>query len=151
MWILSVPKEEVEKHQLEPGQRYIGKIGENVEWNLGLLTLGEGKLYIMFSEARKKKAGLPDKDTDSIELTLIPDTSKYDAPMPEEFQAILDMEPDFDRRFHAQTPGFQRTILNYIAGFKSEAKRLEHGMRLMRNIMAFPTDKFNIGTVMRQK
>jgi hypothetical protein len=156
MWILALPDNEVRKHSLEPGQRYVATIESegnsvNISWGCGMLTLGEGRLYIMFSEARRKAAGLPDVTGTEFKLLLKPDTSKYGVPMPEEFQAMLDMDSEFDRKFHAQTPGFQRTVLHFVGGFKSEAKRLEHGTRLMRNILDYPGEKVNIGAIMRKK
>lgn len=143
-----IEKETAQMLKLKPGGRYIGTIGE-AEWRFGLLNYGGGRLYIMMSKARLDDINAEEGDKLTIEAS--EDTSEYGADIPEVFQVLLDQEEDFSRRFHAQTKGFQRTIILYISRFKTESKRLEHAMRLMRNIMAFPTDKVNMGQVMRQK
>jgi hypothetical protein len=141
-------EETVDTLKLKPGGRYIGKIGD-VEWRFGLLNYGDGKLYIMMSKSRLNDINA--EEGDEITIEALEDKSEYGADMPEEFQVLLDQDEDFSRRFHAQTKGFQRTIIIYISRFKTESKRLEHAMRLMRNILAFPTDKVNMGQAMRQK
>lgn len=49
---------------------------------------------------------------DEVTLSIRPDESKYGLPMPEEFQALLDIDEEGNRVFHNLSAGKQRTLLH---------------------------------------
>jgi len=148
MKILVISSEDVQQHGLQPGDRFHAE-ANGEKWRCGLVSYGDGSLYIMLNKNRAANAGI-EKDS-IITLSLEEDNSEYGMEMPEELRALLEDDSEFDKRFHAQTKGFQRTFIYYVANYKSEEKRLEHATRMMRNIMSFPTDKVKIGPVVNGK
>ena len=62
------------------------------------------------------------------------DDSKYGLPMPEEFQEVLNQDPDGDRYFHALTPGKQRTMLYYIGKVKDIDRRIHTSLIFVEHL-----------------
>jgi len=65
---------------------------------------------------------------DEVTLSIRPDESKYGLPMPEEFQALLDIDEEGSRVFHSLMAGKQRTLLHLIGKPKSEEIRIKKAM-----------------------
>jgi uncharacterized protein YdeI (YjbR/CyaY-like superfamily) len=80
-----------------------------------------------------KKAGLVNGST--IHLKLEIDDSKYGLPVPEEFNIVIEQDPEAYRRFELLSAGMQRYILAYVAGVKNPDKRIERAILLMRNLV----------------
>ena len=65
---------------------------------------------------------------DEVQVSIVPDKSKYGLPMPEELQAIFDMDAEGDKVFHTLTPGKQRTLLHLVGKPKSSEIRIKKAM-----------------------
>ncbi|GAB5464852.1 MAG: hypothetical protein Kapaf2KO_02880 [Candidatus Kapaibacteriales bacterium] len=162
MQILIGDKSDLQATGFSYGDRAIAKVVEvtrdgvtwqspasELKWRLGFVSLNSDEFYINFSKAKANTIKVVNGD--GIKLHVWPDTSKYGADMPEELEAMLNQEPEFNRRFHAKTPGYQRTFIHAISGYKTSATRLKHAIRLMRNFMNMPEGKESIGDVVRGK
>ena len=96
------------------------------------LLPSDGDFVIVVNKAKRTKLGIGEGDTISVELK--PDDSKYGLPMPEEFQEVLNQDPDGDRYFHALTPGKQRTMLYYIGKIKDIDRRIHTALIFVEHL-----------------
>lgn len=117
-------------------QRVIANVNGLVNWQAGIVALGEGKGYIALSKERMKKLGVNYGDTVTVELTK--DTSTYGHEFPKEFEEVLLQDPEAKSRFDAMSPGKQRTIIYYILQVKSSDKRIERALFFMHNLKRCP-------------
>ena len=113
-------------------QRVNVKVNDLVEWQGGIVALGEGKGYITLSKARMKE--LKVNNEDQIHVSLSKNISEYGIEFPEELVYLLDQDPEAKRRFEALTIGKRRTLLYYIAQAKSIEKRIERAILYMTNL-----------------
>lgn len=120
-------------------QRAIVSIQDKVEWQGGVVVLGEGFGYITLSQARMKILDVIEGD--EIEITLTKDNSKYGHQFPKELEAVLNQDELAKKRFEGLTPGKQRTIIYYINQPKSEEKRIERSIQYMNNLKKAPIGK----------
>lgn len=107
-----------------------------IEWQAGIVALGEGKGYITLSGARMKKLGV--HFGDEISFTLEPDDSKYGMEMAVEFEEVLKQDPEAKERFDQLKKSLQRYMLYYVLQVKSSEKRLERSIFLLRNLKSTP-------------
>lgn len=117
-------------------QRVIINVNDVVEWQAGIVALGEGKGYITLSKARMKTL---DKHLgDTLTFTLTKDTSAYGHEFPLELEEVLQQDPEAKQRFDALSPGKQRTIIYYILQVKNSDKRIERSLLFMHNLKRCP-------------
>lgn len=120
-------------------QRVIIKVNDKIEWQAGIVALGEGKGYITLSKARMKELGVQLED--KVNFTLTKDHSEYGHEFPLELQEVFTQDPEARSRFTALSPGKQRTLIYYILQVKSSDKRIERSLLFMRNLKACPPGK----------
>ncbi len=101
------------------------------EWHGALTSDGQGGHYIIFNKQRIRALEKKGLDKARLRVTLVPDESRYGAPMPPELAELLAQDPHGDRHFHGLTPGRQRNLIYMIAKYKSEATRLEKAVGLV--------------------
>jgi hypothetical protein len=114
-------------------KRLIATVNNTIQWQCGLMSLGEGNAYISISKDKMKKAGLENGST--IHLKLEIDDSKYGLPVPEEFNIVIEQDPEAALRFEMLSAGIQRYILTYVGAVKNPDKRIERAILLMRNLV----------------
>jgi len=130
MHYLELPLEISEPMRSLAHDRWVCTVDDALTWTCGLLPTGEGTWFIVFSKAKMQQLELQLGDWISVHLT--PDTSKYGMPLPPDLAEMLDMDPDFEKRFDAMLPGKRRNAIHHIASAKSDetiAKRIEKLMR----------------------
>jgi hypothetical protein len=120
-------------------QRVIIKINDSIEWQAGIVALGEGKGYITLSKARMKSLDVHLGDT--LSFTLTKDTSEYGHEYPRELEEVLLQDPEAKQRFEQLSPGKQRTLIYYILQVKSSDKRIERSLLFMNNLKRSPLGK----------
>lgn len=113
-------------------QRVIVKINQQIEWQGGVVALGEGKGYIAVSKARMKELDLHFGDEVNVEFTK--DFSDFGHEFPIELNEVLKQDPDAHERFFNLTPGKQRTLIYYILQMKTSDKRIERSLLFMNNL-----------------
>ena len=113
-------------------QRVIVKINQQVEWQGGVVALGEGKGYVAVSKARMKELDIHFGDEVSIEFTK--DYSEFGHEFPLELNEVLKQDPEAHERFFQLTPGKQRTLIYYILLMKTSDKRIERSLQFMHNL-----------------
>lgn len=146
MWVyVPVSREQAAKFDF-PNPRFkrvMCSINGNEAYHCALMPSGSGDFIISVNKAKREEWGLKVGDPLKIELEI--DTSKYGLPMPEEFRAVLDQDPDGDKLFHELSPGKQRSLL-YIAGQKADVDlRIHRALAIVNHL------KENNGKVIGEK
>lgn len=121
--------------------RLLCSVNKNELFHCGLVRLGNGNGGIILNKKRRTDWEIDLEDT--IEVTLMPDSSKYGVEMPEELEALLELDKEAASRFETITPGQQRYIINYVNGVKSSQKRIDRAIMLIENLKKMPEGTFD--------
>lgn len=134
LWSYHIPvPEEISRHFLESsGTRVVCTLNHAVEFQCALMPRGDQSYFINVNKKIRDKLALNAGDPVKVELKA--DTSTYGLPMPEELAALLELDAEGDRLFHALTPGKQRNLL-YIAGSpKTTDTRLKKAVVIIEHL-----------------
>ncbi len=123
VWQVGIPiPDKISKELVKEGEKRVVCTIEEERFQAALIPDGSGGFFVLLNKERRKKLG---KDVgDTIEISLEKDDSKYGMPMPEEFQELLNQDPEGDTLFHRLTPGKQRSLLHIIGKPKTSNTRL---------------------------
>ena len=131
-------------HYIEVPQKVVTRLGgtlkirltctvnNKVKFQCGLMPLGAGRGYIMFSKPRMKLARV--KLGDRVDISLALDKSKYGMPMPPELKELFKQDRESKKRFDKLTPAMQRYVLHYVGSVKNSDSRIERAFLLMTNL-----------------
>ncbi|MEZ4803949.1 MAG: YdeI/OmpD-associated family protein [Bacteroidia bacterium] len=119
--------------------RLICKANNTIEFQCGIVSLGEGNGYITLNKTRLKKLKL--QTGDSITIRLEKDNSEYGMELSDELKELLSQDHEANLRFNALKPGMQRYIIFYVSQVKSPHLRLERALLLLNNLKQIPTGK----------
>ena len=101
-------------------------MNDSVTFQCAIMPYGDGRYFVNVNAALQKKVVASVGDV--LRISIKPDNSKYGLPMPEELQAIFDIDEISDQLFHKLTPGKQRTLLHIIGKPKSSEIRIKKAM-----------------------
>ena len=107
-------------------RRVICTINDTVEFHCALMPKGDGQYFINLNQTIRRQLHLDIGST--LHLKLIKDNSEYGLPMPEEMQALLDMDDEGKHYFHSLTKGKQRSLLYIIGKPKNSDTRLRKAL-----------------------
>ncbi len=137
--LLIVPTEIALEFKAHHGHRTIVTVNDRYSWHAALMFHGEFGHYIMMSKDKLKKLDLePDE---GVEVQLEPDTSKYGAELPEEFEAVLDTDPEGQRAFEGLTDGAKRSLIFMVSRYKTTDGRIEKALDLLEKLKMGITDR----------
>ncbi|MBQ4822374.1 YdeI/OmpD-associated family protein [Aquimarina sp. MMG016] len=91
-----------------------------------------GLYHITFNKQNQKKLGV--FPSDYFEVTLLEDTSKYGVEMPEEFDAVLQSDPEAFDIFESLTDGKKRSLIYFILKIKNSQKRIDKSLIIVDNL-----------------
>ncbi len=114
-------------------QRLIIRLDDTIQWQCGLLAMGEGSACVTVQSKRLKE--LKKAIGDDVEVRFFKDESTYGVEVAEEIAEYWAQDPEAFRRFSQLTPSMQRYILNYVTAVKNPDKRMERTLLLMRNLL----------------
>lgn len=112
--------------------RIVCKLNEQVEYQCALTSKGDGTWFIRVNKEHRDKLKL--KLGDEVQAEIWKDESKYGLPLPEEMEALLDQDPEFDDFFHTLTPGKQRTLLYVVGKPKSSQTRINKAIVICNHL-----------------
>ncbi|WP_124980668.1 YdeI/OmpD-associated family protein [Nonlabens xiamenensis] len=92
----------------------------------------KGVVYLMFSKAKRKELEVEPGDTINVQMK--EDTSKYQAPMTEELEAVLLSDYEAYQIFEQLLPGKQRNIIFMVYKAKDSQKRVDIALNAMENL-----------------
>lgn len=146
MWVYVPIAKEMAATIAFPNRRYkrvTCSINGQEAFHCALMPSGTGDFIITVNKTKRDAWGL--RVGERIDVSLEIDTSQYGLPMPEEFRAVLDQDPEGDELFHALTPGRQRSLL-YLANQKADVD-----LRIHRALAIVDHLKENNGQVLNEK
>ncbi|WP_276498553.1 DUF1905 domain-containing protein [Pontibacter litorisediminis] len=121
--------------------RLICKVNNTLNFQCGLMALGEGRAYISISKKRMQQLGVALHD--EVTVTLEKDDSQYGTEMPAEMEELLQQDEEGNRRFLLLKPGMQRYMLNHVSAVKSPQLRVDRAITLIENLKKLPEGKEN--------
>ena len=104
----------------------------------GKLHRYSGRILVSFGKRYQKELGVGVNDY--FELQLFEDSSKYGVKMPEEFEAVLDSDPEALEAFENLSDGKKRSLIYYITRFKNSQTRIDKALIISENIKMGVTD-----------
>lgn len=116
----------------------IKRVVAHVSANTNELTLYAGVIkkkgirYLMFSKANKNLLEI--EEGDAVHIEMKEDTSKYQAPMTEELEAVLLSDYEAYEIFESLLPGKQRNLIFMIYAIKHSQKRVDVALNAMENL-----------------
>ena len=127
---LKIPTEIAERIIQSSGNRVLCTLNEKVTYPCGILTKATGEYFVNISKENRKKAGIGSSQT--IHVSLEPDTSKYGMPMPDEMQAAMDIEMEGTKYFDLLSPGKQRSLIYMVSKPKSAEIRIKKWLVILQ-------------------
>ena len=119
---ITVPKNIAEQLIEGKNRRVVCHIDQKISFQGGLMPDGKGDYYITLSKEKRKELDVGVGE--EINVRLEKDESKYGIPVPEEMEALLEMDEEGSKYFHALTLGKQRSLLYIVAKPKTSDTRL---------------------------
>jgi Domain of unknown function (DUF1905)/Bacteriocin-protection, YdeI or OmpD-Associated len=127
-----VPSEVAEKFEAKNGtRRVVCTANGKLTFQCAVLPNSKG-FYIGTNKSIRDTLGL--EAGHEVKLELTKDESKYGCPMPDEFQEVLNQDPEGDRVFHSLTPGKQRSILYFVGNTKDVDKRIHTALIFIEHL-----------------
>lgn len=132
---LIIPQEVIDQLGVAKGDRMVIDIPGVPRQHLQLHRDLSG--YLIYLSNRQAKALKPLEllDGDEVLISIGPDTTKYQAPEPEEWMELLNQEPEVAAVFEAMTPGQQRGVLFLVDGLKSPEARMRKSLRIAEHLL----------------
>ena len=98
----------------------------------GALKPIKGVYPIMLNKSNQKKLGvLPN---DYFKVQLLEDTSKYGVDLPEEFEAVMESDPEALKIFDSLSIGKKRGLIYVILRYKNSQTRIDKSLLLCQNL-----------------
>lgn len=113
-------------------RRVVCSINGSSERQCALIPDGKNAYVITVNKSLRDSLGL--SFGSSLRISLRPDDSKYGLPMPAELREVFRQDKAADKRFHALTPGRQRTLLYIINSGKSLDDRIFRAVTITRHL-----------------
>lgn len=141
---ISVSREVGEKFPAQDGKsrRVICTLNGTEQFQCALMPSG-GEFFILVNKAIRTRLQI--YSGNSVEVSLVSDTSKYGLAMPEEFEEVLRQDAEGDRLFHALTPGKQRSLIYAVRSSKDVDTRIHRALIILQHL------KENSGKVVGEK
>ena len=129
---LIVEKEIVARFEFEDKfKRVVCSINGGEAFQCALLPWGK-LFYIIVNKKKRDEVGVVTGDI--VDVVLVKDESKYGLPMPEEFEEVLNQDPEGDRLFHALGKGKQRSLLYLLSRSKDIDTRIHQALIVVEHL-----------------
>ena len=104
----------------------------------GSLHFYKEQYLISFGIRYQKELGI--FPSDYFELQLFEDTSKYGVSVPDSLQAVMDSDSEGFALFERLTPGKKRSLIYYVARFKTSQTQVDKSLIIFDNLKIGITD-----------
>lgn len=132
MHYLELPNEAADEMRATGHKRWVCTIQDALTWHCGLLPTGDRTWFVVLSKA--KMNAVEAHVGDWLNVDMVPDTSKYGMPLPEDLAELLADDPEFERKFDAMLPGKRRNAIHQIATAKSTETAAKRIIKLMESL-----------------
>ncbi|WP_271766083.1 YdeI/OmpD-associated family protein [Aquimarina algiphila] len=127
--------DQIANHYLNKGyKRVVVEIvfkEKSVQFHAALQKIKE-RYHITFNKQNQKKLGV--FPSDYFIVRLLEDTSKYGVEIPEEFEAVLQSDPEALQIFDTLTAGKKRSIIYYILKIRNTQNRIDKALIITENL-----------------
>ncbi len=123
---------EVAKAFEEAGVRRIILSAAGKSWRRAIMNTKDGDRHIFMGQPILRELGL--KAGQRIRVGLEPDPEPDAIDLGEEFEAVLDQDPQAAERFFSFTPGTQRSLAYYVTSAKRVETRIKRALELAHKI-----------------
>lgn len=113
-------------------RRVICRLNDKLEFQCAILPNGDEEFFILVN--KKIRDTLRIQLNDTVSVSLRKDDSEYGLPMPDEFKAMLEADPEGDELFHALTPGKRRTLLHIVGTVKNTDLRINRSLVILEHL-----------------
>jgi len=131
---IQVPDKIVSEIKKLENKRFIIKLNDKVEFPGTIIPVETGIYIVLVNKERVRKLKLSLGDT--VQVNLIHDESTYGMPIPEEFQEVLNEDPEGKEALESLTPGKIRSLIYIVSKFKSAEKRIEKSVVILDHLKA---------------
>lgn len=114
-------------------KRVMVSINGDKPFHAAIMPAGDDVYFININAALRKKHRL--EEGSYLMIKLEKDESEFGMPFPEELREVLDQEPEGDEYFKALTPGKKRNLIYIVNKVKSEHKRVEKSIIIVRHLI----------------
>lgn len=118
-------------------RRVICEMPDGEEYQLALMPSGKG-WYLLMNQKMVKKYHL--KEGGRVSIVLSKDNSEFGMEVPEEFTAVLEMEPQAKQAFEDLTKGKQRSLIYIVNKVKSTDSRLRKALAIVQHLKEVGAD-----------
>ena len=127
-----VSRHTAEKLIRKTSRRVVCSLNGSPERQCALIPDGNNAYVITVNKNLRNSLGL--NFGSRLRVTLRPDDSKYGLPMPRELDEVFRQDKGAKKRFHALTPGRQRTLLYMINSGKTIDERVFRAVAIVRHL-----------------
>ncbi len=115
------------------GRRVVCTLEATVVFHCALMQLSGGRYFININKANRDKLGITVGQ--QVTAVLVPDESPYGIPMSEEFEEVLRQNEESSIKFHALTPGLQRSLIYFSDNVKSSHIKVRRALVVMNHLL----------------
>ena len=94
--------------------------------------------FVYFGKQASRQLGI--YKGEKIEVGIEADRSRYQAPLPEEFEAVISTDADAMEAFESLPPGKKRSLLFSVHRLKNVDSRIDKSLRICENLKIGFTD-----------
>ncbi len=128
---LKVPQEIVKKYSSGIDRRVLIRLNDLTERACAIMPHPEGYFLLINKDVRSK---LDIKLGDVVKVEIKKDNSEFGAPLPEEFEIVMEQDLTGREYFLKLTPGKQRSLLHLVSKIKSPDKRIVKALAIMHHL-----------------
>ncbi len=118
------------------GRRVLCTLQHSQSYHCSLMPDGLGGWFINVNQQLREKLQL--HDGSPLYVLLLPDTTEFGMPMPEELEECLNQDEAAKSLFNALTPGKQRNLIYIVSTVKSNAIKMRRALVIAAHIKAYP-------------
>ena len=130
--IILLPHHESEAFIKEHGKRIILRGPDAKPVHRALQLRKDGYALVMVNQQILKSWGY--QPGEMVEVSIEKDESEFGMAFPEEFQVVLEQDPEANEAFRARKPGKQRGILHHIDSGKTEETRIKRALEMAERL-----------------
>ena len=108
MHYLELPNEFAEPMRATGHKRWVCTIQDALTWHCGLLPTGEGTWFVVLSKAQME--AVEAHVGDWLNVDMVPDTSKYGMPLPEDLEATATLGRSCAMASNCRAPRFSSMV-----------------------------------------
>ena len=126
---IPVPEKFAQVFLADAGRRVLCTLNGRESIQCALMPDGKGGHFINVNKALRQKLNL--KLGDEIEVELQKDESQYGLPLPEELEALFEVDEEGNALFHQLTAGKQRSLIYLVGKPKRSDTRLQKAIVIL--------------------